>query len=475
MNIRQHLYKIDCAAFLFLIILIRIPATIAPSLEGISLALLAFVLISVIIKNIVLCLTYTPGQFAITKSNSSVLIAITLFWVLICISYIRGLNNGASNFQSTLYPIFLWSAMLIMAVLSFLVPDHWDKQEALKKAISYSIGSYIVLNVVLYFLNISYFDSNVRFAESYKGVDDIGHSVLLSYFGVYLDRVLFPLAAGVNGMGPITGAAILIGISIITNHISNQSQAQQRSRALLFGTILTLSSIFILLCIDSRFTLFSVIFTIITIKFLPQRFLKRTITTTMVMTPLLPYIIPYVAKIVDNLSILTSLSRHSNDVISLNSRVYVWESAARLLSQILPQHLIGYGFRSQQVPANAVYLYRFTQFNNPELHNYSLQYIFDTGYIGLAIFIILYIIILNHLFQGNEFNENIWLITILTHFAVISTVETAITYYNQEVFAVLLLIFAACLPNVKVEYWYVMKPSTNFAHVLTKEAHSSYF
>ena len=432
------------------------------------------VMLTVITKNIVLCLTYVPGQFAFTTPKPSVLVAIIIFWLLISITYVRGLNSGISSLQSTLYSIGLWSGVLFMGVSSFLVPDHQDKQQAFKNAICYSVGSYIVLNVVLYFLNTSYFDLTIRFAESYKGLDDIGHSIFLSYFGIYINRVLFPLAAGVNGMGPITGAAMLIGVLTVASNFSKQSRNQDRAYTILFGIIVTVASIFVLLCIDSRFTLFSVIFTIAVIKFLPVRFFRQAITLTMALTPFLPYIIPYLTKIIDNFSILTSLSRHSNDLISLNSRVYVWDSAVRLLSHLLPQHLIGYGFRSQQIPQNSIYLYRFTEFNNPELHNYSLQYIFDTGYIGLALFIVLYIIILNYLFQRSEFDNNMLLITILTHFAVISTFETAITYYNQEVFVVLLLIFASCLPNNKVEYWYVTEPAANLPNILIEEMQSSY-
>lgn len=459
---RNHLYKIDYVVYLFLITLVRIPQTIIPSLRGSFLVVMFILIVAVILKNVGLSLSYTTGKFTFITPNIWIFFGITTLWLLICITYIRAISTGVISTNYAQVTILLWTSILIMGISSFLAPDHYIRQKGLKQAISLAASSYIIVNVFLYFLNTPFFDLVARFTESYQEMSDLGQSVLLSYMGININRVLFPTAIGVNGVGPITGAAVIVGILLITENISKRGQGWNQPLLLGFGVLSVITGCFVLLSIDSRFSLFSVIATVGLVKFLPKTFLKRAIITIVIVSPILPYFIPVITEFADRLTILTTFSRHSNDIISLNSRIYVWDSAYLLLSETLPQHLVGYGFRSQAVSENAPYLYRFALRDIPEFHNYSLQYIFDAGYIGLAIFITFYVITFIHLVDQNQSKENILLIALLTHFMIISTVEVAITYYNQEVFTALLLIFTTCLPQSAVEKTHQIENSIKF-------------
>lgn len=448
---RNYLYKIDYIVYLFFIVLVRIPQTIIPSLRGNFLIVFFIITTAVILKNIGLGLSYRPGKLTFIRPNPWVLFGITTFWLLICIAYLRAINTGATSTNYAQVTILIWTSITAMGISSFLAPDYHNHQKELKLAISLAASAYIIVNVLLYFLNTPFFDLVARFTESYQGMDDMGQSVLLSYLGVNINRVLFPTAIGVNGVGPITGAAVIVGVLLVIENSFRRKQSWKQAWLFIFGILSIVAGFFVLLSIDSRFSLVSVIVTIGLVKFLPKTILKYAIIVLIVISPLLPYCIPVVTEFADNLTLLTNFSRHTNDIISLNSRVYVWESAYLLLSKTLPQHLIGYGFRSQALSENAAYLYRFALRDIPEFHNYTLQYIFDTGYIGLATFIIFYTTTFIHLIEHNKFKENILLIAILIHFMIVSTVEVAITYYNQEVFTVLLLIFITCLPQAQVE------------------------
>mgnify|MGYP005640274229 CR=1 FL=1 len=229
-------------------------------------------------------------------------ILIYLFFFLVIIALIRT-NNYDYSIQFTTFRLITFFTFFI----SFfsLVYNLSKKIELIEIFVNvFYIPSIVLLiiNLLLYFIGFSD-----------KGVE-IGSSVILSYFGLIVDRVKFFLANGINAYGAVVGA--LFNLSLI-----GISYSKKYKKLFFTGSLVSIIS---LLLTDSRGPLIYSILIFILVTFVLNKSTK----------PKLLWLIPFIGFIgpilmLSFLSLISDsqlgdlLSRGSEDLTTGNSRLVI--------------------------------------------------------------------------------------------------------------------------------------------------------
>ena len=441
----HYLFWVDFSVLLFLLILQRIPFTVLEHLRPTFAVLCMGILLIVTLKNIMMSMMLKSSMLLMVRPNVRLLLLSIFFVTLIFISYAKVNTTHTFNIQTALVTGGFWVAIFITGSSIFLAPNNYPHIKNLRWGIIYASGLYIIFNVFFHFFTIPLFDVAARYAEGYAD-SSLGSSTILTLLGLHQDRMLFPTAAGINSMGPIAGVTLVVSLMMFLQRNVIHSLFQK-----IFASVTCLASIYVLFGTDSRFSLISVF---LTLFFMTLPFLKKFswFNLGVVLSPLLPLLLITALNSIDSFefSLLGNLTRNTNDLITFNGRTYLWEAGYRLLWWFQPEHLWGFGFRSQAIPSNATYLPGFSWNPHPELHNFALQYVLDLGYLGLLAFILLYTTLIsriNRLCSNDPQTGNIFM-SMTVYFMFVSTIETALTYYNYEVFTLLLLMLSANLPEL---------------------------
>lgn len=432
---------IDLSVLISSLIIISLPNVFADDLRRILLIAVLLPFWLVIVKNI-LMIAPNRHKIALHKFSSPILFGSIAFISILLLAYLKSVNQGALSRASALSSVFLWLTVSLFGITVFLNPHFANRKDQLKRGILYAVGAYVSFNVVLHLINPGFLQATQRFSRIY-GYSDFGNSAMLAAIGIQKGRVLFPTASGVNAMGPIAGAALIVGIFML---LEKKGSYQNK----LLGLFFIMTAVYALFSIDSRFSTFSALVTILIIFLMPRSSLKYLLLPAAI-SPAFPLILLNLSESLVELGLLTPFSRGSSDVITFNSRAFAWDSAINALSHDLSfSHLLGFGIYGQQISGVVTGYARYFRVSNPSLHNYSLQYIFDTGYLGLGLFLLLYGIVFYKLatlsLKSNQ-NTDLILVALLMFILIVSTLETAITIYNEEVFIMFLMIVCAALPT----------------------------
>lgn len=347
-------------------------------------------------------------------------ILIYLFFFLVIIALIRT-NNYDYSIQFTTFRLITFFTFFI----SFfsLVYNLSKKIELIEIFVNvFYIPSIVLLiiNLLLYFIGFSD-----------KGVE-IGSSVILSYFGLIVDRVKFFLANGINAYGAVAGA--LFNLSLI-----GISYSKKYKKLFFTGSLVSIIS---LLLTDSRGPLIYSILIFILVTFVLNKSTK----------PKLLWLIPFIGFIgpilmLSFLSLISDsqlgdlLSRGSEDLTTGNSRLVIWTIAFSEFLVFKPEyHIFGYGEYGHYA-AGLSQLYGslvFGDVDNSNLihpHNTFLSIALDYGYFGLLIFLILqlYVIsIVKKCWNYYKLMSKIILANLL-YFNFVGIGETMFGFYYQNV------------------------------------------
>jgi len=213
--------------------------------------------------------------------------------------------------------------------------------------------------------------------------DRFGRAVVLGYFGLDMERILFPLAPGITSFGVISGLSFVISFNFFKNNIYS-------NKTIAYLAILT--SLFALITTDSRGAILAVILTLIFIK-IYTLFFRKNGKLIGLPTLLLVIMFSYYFLIsMSNSSAVQSLSR-GEDIAS--GRTIIWLYAIDFIRDFNLSHLFGFGYMGHAASGlSEQYKYLFYGWNTatPEtvsLHNAMLQIFIDYGYLGTIIFIII--------------------------------------------------------------------------------------
>ncbi len=293
-----------------------------------------------------------------------------LVGIIALTAYLRSYLNGTSEGFKMFAIMAMWT--VILAGLPM-----WRHVGASPAMCWRGLQVYVAVNVIAFLLGIS---------PQVSSYADTGSSRILSSLGLDIDRILFPIALGVNGFGIIAGLSSAISIAYLL-HSRNFS-----------NFILFLSSFIALLLSGSRgallFTISSVAAYFIFLQLKRATYLTRFLAFFLVASyPLLTFLI-YALSEVNFLFVGAMFDLGGNP---LSNRHYVWESALDSIGTFpVYNFLFGWGYLGQA--ASGAYQGYEQYFNHypgiatekVSVHSSAIQLLIDIGILGVLLMLALY-------------------------------------------------------------------------------------
>jgi hypothetical protein len=250
-------------------------------------------------------------------------------------------------------------------------------------AACFSVVAYVGVNILLHF-------GGVAAASDADLTDAAGPAQLLSLVGVSAQRVFFPYGDGLNGFGIIAGASFIVSLV-----------AWLRMEGWLrrVGIVGTFASFYGICATDSRASLFFAVGTAFALFALP-RAAQSGARGLPLLVPFSPAIITSALGFVADTGVSSVLSRGGSEgsFTSGTGRVDVWRVVLGFLGHFTPHELVGWGFGGQLTSGVSYsYAYLIETGGSPETataHNFILESILDVGYIGLALWLVVFLVAL---------------------------------------------------------------------------------
>jgi O-antigen ligase len=421
--------EIDYWILLLGMVVIRIPVVFGFNQSSVFRLLTIFPFIFVISKNAISLFTNQTIIF-----NKKIFVLLLIYLNLLAVAVLRSLFAKSFPIVSTLGNFSLWITFVLFGFFVFIHVSNQKKEQAYQKAIAYSIILFVVVNIMAYYFGLS--NQEELYVTSRP-------AVMLRYFGISTDRVLFPLVSGINTFGIIAGAALCISIILLSNH------SQKGDKVI--GIIGLLFSAYGILLTDCRGALFFAAVTIFTSLFFPTRFVKLFCWLPL-FAPLLPFIYIFIQENIPYWVIQGLLrTPFLGNVDILSGRGIIWKTIIDHYSDFQFIHLFGYGYHGEAISGlSAKYSYLFTNFINSDwitVHNYFLQTLLEIGYLGLILMVWFITTITTRLASMTVANPGDnsakILFYLMFYFILAGTTETVLSTYHLELFYIFLLIISA--------------------------------
>jgi len=324
----------------------------------------------------------------------------------------------------------------ILIILLFIVIFNSIKFKDIKeleKSFFYStIGVFACLAILSYIFKI------LNISEVKKVDLDLGTAVILSSFGLNVNRVSLPLTGGINSYSSLLG--LLLVLSILTSIYHKKF----RISSIIIGSIFFSQ----LLLLDSRGSVFYPLIAIISILLFYK---LKQISKLNILIPILSIIGPFLfifgLFIFVNYFEFDSILRSSSEAYTGNSRLVIWLISLEEFLDFKLIHIFGYGeFGHYASGKSLLWESSFRAFENSDMmhpHNTDLVLLYDYGYFGMFLYLMTLVSVLNRLKIMNNISKNKMPIVIMGGFLYISfigTSESFFGFYYQNVFNVLLII-----------------------------------
>jgi hypothetical protein len=431
------LHKSNIVLLFLSIVLLRLPIAFGYRYDLLT---RAFFLIPflILLLFMLLYVKETKQKLLIDEKQRWFFILFILIWV---IAFIRKATSEF-NFDTFYFLGYLitWITFGGYVFLAFAITNNPSEKFALIKSTVYACGIYIALNLLFYFLGI-------RFEDIIYLSDYPAH--ILSLLGIVQNRVIFPMANGINSFGIVSGAAlmVLIPLAVLSKNFVHR---------IIAGGMVMLGLLTIFLT-DSRGALLvslSLSFIIITFK---KRYniLNWAIVAFTALSLFILFFTPQLLTL--NLSWFNRPTKQSTiDVFVgsetcqnllerssgfLSNRPVIWEIIINELKHPKFVHLVGYGARGQTVSGlsdqYACLFVSYAQNSLASAHNVWLQLILDIGYIGLGITTILILKTtskLIHVYQETNEPAFLSLFSFIGYIILIGIVESPISPDMDEIF-----------------------------------------
>lgn len=346
----------------------------------------------------------------------------------------------------------LGSLVKVLSFLMFLVCTSTYATWYAKKYRGNFIKLFLIVNLVPFVLyclvNVIFWMLGVTVGKYEE--TNIGSALMLSQFGIQIERVRFPLATGFNSF-----AALLGGLFVVSTLGIRFSKIYKY--LLWLGAILYFS---MLLLIDSRAAIIypAIIFVLVTKMYNRNRIdFIRFLPVVQVAGPIL---LVFFLQFAASNPIFESFSRSSEDLQTGNSRSIIWGISLAEFLNFKPEHLAGYGeYGHYASGASSSWAPFFGRYENSELmhpHNTIFMILFDYGFLGL----IVYFFLLNRSIKmvrltwsyNREFNSLI--IGYIMYFLILGITESFFGFYYLNSYYLLfsiLIVQAASIPFIAEE------------------------
>lgn len=313
---------------------------------------------------------------------------VILFTILVMlIGSIRN-NNGDVKMNYIIFRdlIFILYVLLIIKVcLNKLKGDSETVLQVVHRYITQPL-------FLLASLNIFFWLMNVQFKPSiYEG--GVGESVLFSYLGVHIERVSFPLTEGFNNYSSVIGA-------IFTLSTINAFLLRYKVQSHLLYTFVFLIT---LLMIDSRAAILYPLMILGLLYVIKKYENIRKLRMLFIFPVIGPLALMTLLPIIGQLEAFSFLARSSEDLATGNSRFLIWGISFAEFIDFKFLHLFGFGeFGHLGSGASKLWADIFGNWENSESkspHNTMLVILFDYGYLGLALYLLMLLRFLSNIIE----------------------------------------------------------------------------
>jgi hypothetical protein len=302
-------------------------------------------------------------------TTRGMLLLYAAYVALLAVAVLRG-GNGNGVTEVLTYAIVAAFALL-------LLPSARSDRERRDRlnAIALAPGVYALANMVLHLGGVK------PPANASVSVAADMPSQLLSWVGVSATRTQFPLGTGINAFGVI--AAIALTGAVVVWWL-------ERGPIRWLAAACAVGALYCEAYSDTRGALFAAI-GVLALLALFKRI--KPIRWLVIVVPLSPFVVTWVIGHLSNTGLSGALSRNGNDFSTGTNRFAIWDGALKVLHHFDLQQLIGWGTAGQVKSGAALHYYwLFRNLPNPlqPTHNFMIQTVLDTGYLGLAITVVLF-------------------------------------------------------------------------------------
>jgi len=359
------------------------------------------------------------------------LIAIAL-WRGVMVDAYTGTTVGVFTDFATYGVVAIFAATLLASA------DTPEDRSLRVAAVALAPAAYVAVNALLHIggaVSPSFLDPTTRSAAAG------GSTQLLALVGIDATRVQFPLAQSVNNFGVVAAAGLAACVVI-------GLRARGAWRAI-YAAGAAVSLYGVVLC-DSRGPLLVAIGVMVLLGVF--RRVRAATTALPVVLLASPAIVVASLGVLAGTGSLGGLARSGSDFGSANNRLFIWQGAWDILSHPSLSQLFGWGAAGQITSGAAVrYAYVFVGSADPTsapLHNIVLQTIFDSGYVGLAVLVVVLSMAIRFLqqeFAAAPSSAASGLLAGLLVVLLSGMTEVVPTYYSPEALMFVLLVLGVAM------------------------------
>ena len=362
--------KIDSMLIILFLSTFRLPVLFGDPINNIlNLLFVSFFALVILLR--------LPRLIVIRRINKDYFLLVIVFLIWGQIGYLRTLINGHMEASLVLIAI-IWQWLIVLLGLVFIssVQNKYELKSLLR-ALIIGASVYLLLNLILSIFGVQ--------AHDYQPVFDYNPTGLilgsLGFDWLALDP---PLASASKGI-----AVMCIFVAITTSAYFGKFTLENDKY--LPNKLFALISIFFIIIIDSRMALMALFATYIMANFFKKRMILVSAKSLIILLPMLPLAFIFLAGFLQDLNILSFVSRNAWDnIATLSNRTYIWEDAANVALNINHNTLIGYGINGHiesGINESTDYIFdKRIDNKNHSLHNAVIQMFIDRGIIGLLLF-----------------------------------------------------------------------------------------
>jgi len=416
------------AILLFSIVLVRLPAAFGdspPPLVSILSLIPFFVALG--------ALLLWKGTWRVRGLH---LVLFAGYVALLVVAILRAMAYGvAYSTNSGTLALLTWVPLALLGAAAFIRERREAEVRRYVMALCWAPALYVAVNLLMFLGG---------FSNAGRSAADGGQlsATVLASIGFEFNRVLFPLAVGINGFGAIAGVALATTAMLFIS-----GRGPQRVAAAL-GVFVSLVA---LLAVDSRGSLLFAIAAVLLVVLVP-RARARGLAGLPLLLPLLPVLLLAVLGSLSDNTLVTQFAREGTGISTATDRSIVWGAVADFLMHFRFEQLIGYGaFGQLPSGVSTSYFQVLTGFDQPLLasaHNVVLQTVLDVGWFGLIISLALFAAVIRQLgLRHARFGrpEDGAMLAGAVCLLLIGTVDPSPTHTLQDGFTFWLLLLAAAL------------------------------
>ncbi|TNE53545.1 MAG: O-antigen ligase family protein [Bacteroidetes bacterium] len=370
------------------------------------------------------------GNFRLFQGNTRKrVIFVLLYMFLIFMSLLRAYEfSWIRLLNFSCFSLFL--LVYISEILNHCIDNRLKFIDGFRNYIINPFVFYIGINYLFWLLGIT---SQARS----EGEIFIGNAVILQALGYSVERVNFLFSIGINGYAVILGAVLSFVL------IDNVFQKKWTG----FNIVLFLVIIISILLTDSRSAVLYPILILSACVGTRMLNFRWVLTISPILFVVIPLFTAFVLPLLAEVEFFAQFSRNSTDLFTLNGRVFIWIFAFQEFMNFKLFHLIGHGFEGHvSSGASLKWAFLFISYNvsdNVHPHNSILSMIFDIGYLGLSVILIIFGQIAGKLRKIWNLNKRhaLTFYALFLYIILISITESFISFYYLNAMPLMLSLF----------------------------------